>query len=234
MEPPKRDGYEFKGWYSKGKKFDFTKPVKSNITLTAEWEELTWEEVDYVELSGTQYIDTGVPIEPNLYLNADIMITDTPNYVATLMGTTTNTTNYRFWICTFQIDTLKPNCALMENIISDTSLSTNTKYNIYVKFFDGEQKLYVDDVLLCSGTNTSTSTAQAEWNKQGNLLIGKANYSDTVNFVGKIFAFQMLDSDNTLIRDFTPIKLSNGEYALLDKVNNKIYENKGTGNFIAG
>mgnify|MGYP006070223709 CR=1 FL=1 len=37
---PTRSGYEFIGWYQGSTKFDFSKPVTSNITLTAKWEKL--------------------------------------------------------------------------------------------------------------------------------------------------------------------------------------------------
>ena len=37
-EAPTKPGYVFKGWYLDGKKFDFTTPVMSDITLTAQWE----------------------------------------------------------------------------------------------------------------------------------------------------------------------------------------------------
>lgn len=40
IEPkePVKVGFEFKGWYVGEEKFDFTKPITQNITLTAKWE----------------------------------------------------------------------------------------------------------------------------------------------------------------------------------------------------
>ena len=40
IEPkePVKVGFEFKGWYFNEEKFDFTKPITQNITLTAKWE----------------------------------------------------------------------------------------------------------------------------------------------------------------------------------------------------
>lgn len=37
---PERSKYTFKGWYLNGEKFDFSTPIKSNITLKAEWEKI--------------------------------------------------------------------------------------------------------------------------------------------------------------------------------------------------
>ncbi|MBT1164828.1 InlB B-repeat-containing protein [Bifidobacterium felsineum] len=41
MKPrdPTRDGYEFTGWLLDGKAYDFTRPVRSDLTLTAGWEQ---------------------------------------------------------------------------------------------------------------------------------------------------------------------------------------------------
>lgn len=38
-EDPTADGYTFTGWYVDGKEYDFSTPVKEDITITAEWEE---------------------------------------------------------------------------------------------------------------------------------------------------------------------------------------------------
>lgn len=226
-------GYIFVDWTLNGQSYDFSSPVVGNITLVAQWLENKVEFIDYIELTGTQYIDTGIPIAPNLYIDADVAITSTPA-VGTLMGTTTSAESYRFWVCTFQQDTLRPNCGLMENAISETNLLYNTKYNIYVKFFDGEQKLYVDDILHCSASNTSTAAAQEAWNTQGNLLIGKANYSTTNYLYGKIYSFKMYDENHVLTRSFKPCKDVFGVVCLYDEVTGTCFYNQGTTDFIGG
>lgn len=42
-EEPKREGYEFLGWYSGASKYSFDTPVTKDITLTAKWERATCE-----------------------------------------------------------------------------------------------------------------------------------------------------------------------------------------------
>ena len=37
---PKKDGYEFLGWYLNGKLFDFSSSIKSNIVLFAKWNKI--------------------------------------------------------------------------------------------------------------------------------------------------------------------------------------------------
>lgn len=38
-EDPTADGYTFLGWYVDGVEYDFSKPVESDLIITAEWEE---------------------------------------------------------------------------------------------------------------------------------------------------------------------------------------------------
>ncbi len=37
---PARVGYLFLGWYNGDEKYDFTQPVKENLTLVAKWQEI--------------------------------------------------------------------------------------------------------------------------------------------------------------------------------------------------
>lgn len=39
-EDPEREGYEFLGWYLGDEKFDFSEPIKANMTLEAKWREV--------------------------------------------------------------------------------------------------------------------------------------------------------------------------------------------------
>lgn len=53
---PSRDGYVFEGWYLGEDKFDFTKPITSNITLKALWGADVDITGEYVVLNTTQNI----------------------------------------------------------------------------------------------------------------------------------------------------------------------------------
>ena len=44
---PTKEGYIFKGWYLGSDKYDFSKPVTGNITLTAKWEKVVAPPVTY-------------------------------------------------------------------------------------------------------------------------------------------------------------------------------------------
>lgn len=53
---PSRDGYVFEGWYLGEEKFDFSKPITSNITLKALWGADVDITGEYVVLNATQNI----------------------------------------------------------------------------------------------------------------------------------------------------------------------------------
>ena len=56
------------------------------------------------------------------------------------------------------------------------------------------------------------------------------------NYLSKIkmYYFQMYDKDGTLVRDFIPVLDPNGTPAMLDRVENKLYYNQGSGQFLYG
>ena len=49
-----------------------------------------------------------------------------------------------------------------------------------------------------------------------------------------MYSFKMYDQNDTLLRDYIPVRNSKNEVGLLDLVENKFYENKGTGTFTLG
>lgn len=53
-DDPTKEGYDFAGWYYKEELYDFDMPVKSDMTLKAEWEEESKVEVEGVKLNITE------------------------------------------------------------------------------------------------------------------------------------------------------------------------------------
>ena len=190
-------------------------------------------EVEYLESTGTQWIDTGLPIAPNFYLDATFSIPSTIPHVLTFMGTTTlSQPYYRFWVCSIQTNKTI-NCGLINNAISTATLTADEPHNIYVKFFDGEQLCKLDGTTIVSATNTSDSSAKAAWLAQGNLFIGRSRLNEQFNFIGKVFAVKIYDANGTLVRDFVPVRKGTVGY-LYDRVTRKLFGNAGTGDFVLG
>lgn len=236
---PTKTGYKFLYWILNGVEYDFSTLVTSDITLVAEWKEAlvpeAYTQVEYLKFSETQYVDTGLPVAPNFYVDTDILLEENPStYGGVIMGASSES-NYRFWVFSLQ-QARTINCGLINNSISTKILKINQKHNVYIKFFNGEQKLYVDDELYCSASNTATTSHLSDFALLPNLRIGaKANSNTDGWYNGRIYRFKMNDENNTLIRDYIPVLRNSDNVAgMYDRVNKTFNPNAGTGTFLVG
>lgn len=227
-ETTRSDNYIFDAWYLGSEPFDFNTQIIKDITLTAHW--LEYEEVDYIESSGTQYVDTGILVSHTNRMELDIQYTDVNKYQingarsdASGEGTRNDigidykdSTYMLFWgISTTAI----PN----SNIAPDLE-----RHTYFIDCISGEYGM--DDEILGTGTPDETSSSI-----NNIFLFARKKATSTIEgycyerlFSAKIY------TDGTLVRDFQPIKIETGTYALIDKVNNKAYFNAGTGSFTGG
>lgn len=181
-----------------------------------------YTQVDYIESSGTQYIDTS--FTPDSNTKYDIKVTPT-----------TNITTTSYFISAFG-DSKRNNIystngkkasAGYGSVYKNTStlLDTNTTYN----FILDKNKFYINGELtetLNEETfeNTANSTLFAQ-NTNGSI----SNYSEI-----KLHYCKIYDND-VLVRNFIPCyRNSDNEIGLYDLVNNVFYTNQGTGTFSYG
>lgn len=182
-----------------------------------------YQVVDYIESSGTQYIDTGVyPLNANHLIFKGIITsgtTDASFYGSNSSGNfTLNTMSglYQFGVGSY--------------ININSSQARNVLHNIEIFASSTQQKLIVDGETLLNNTETKTII-----NTQTIYLFGRnTNNSLSIPMKGKIYYFKMYNGD-TLVRDFVPcIRKSDNEIGMYDLVNKQFYTNQGTGTFIAG
>lgn len=69
-ETTRSGNYIFDAWYLGDEPFDFNTQIIKDITLTAHW--LAYEEVDYIESSGTQHVDTGFKANQDTKVTASV------------------------------------------------------------------------------------------------------------------------------------------------------------------
>lgn len=196
----------------------------------------TFVPLDYLESTGTQYIDTG--FKPNQDSGIDIAI-DTTNCVnmdypspfgSRGDGTSNLNTNQ------FLIGIQYPNGANTQNwflrygtlsYVGDTSFGTKYGYNRVVinkNIFTINQSSYTFNSTTFQGAYNMYLFG---YNQNGQLGNGENGL-----YNGKIFYAKIYDNE-TLIRDFIPVLDSNNVQCLYDAVNNEFYYNKGTGRFDA-
>ena len=188
---------------------------------------IEYQEVEYIQSSGTQFIDTGfVPND-----NTKIMLVFTNNNATTgnydcVFGTRTNASNantFALWIdsnrCfgafygTGQSITLFP-----------TSINATAKHTATMKGNVAE----IDSVSITCPAVSSSPTYS--------FYIGACNTAGTADYFSKILIYESKIYDNEiLVRDFVPCyRKADNVAGLYDLVNNVFYTNSGSGVFAVG
>lgn len=178
-----------------------------------------YTEVQYIQSSGTQYVDTGFKPNQNSRVVIDAQLLDTSGYPA-LLGVRSSNTKM-FWLyantasqIVFGYGSVKPTAACT---MSDR-LSADANKNV----------LTVNGSALIAAT-ASTFTAVAS------LYLFAANNAGTLQYAAKMFLYSCQIYDNgTMIRDYVPCISPAGAVGLYDLVGQEFYSNAGTGSFTAG
>ena len=188
-----------------------------------------YTELEYIQSTGTQYIDTGVKVSTNNRVELDLQFTDISTgqinggYYMYQVGSTSYTarndigvsgiTNYFFL------------GASAESITTNVTKDTN-RHKFMVDARTGEWS--IDDV---SGSVTPVSHEDSTVNvfigaRQGSTSISSYCYEKIYNV--KIYNF------GNLVRNMIPCKNSSNVIGMYDLVNDTFYTNQGTGDFTAG
>ena len=184
-----------------------------------------YTELEYIESTGTQYIDTGVPLDAADKMTGKIAFTrlNSLSYIAGARGSNSKAIGYILYASLHQGLTIY-NSAWPEqgiNISADEIVEFETVMGTTAQSFsvNGRSVISSDAVNISSFLNTNTIT-----------LFGlRTEYMSSA----KIYSIKIY-RDSTLKRDFVPAKNSSGVIGMYDTVNNEFYTNQGTGEFTAG
>lgn len=172
-------------------------------------------EVEYLQSSGTQYIDTGIYGNPQtaseVRFNAD---TGSPS---TLFG------------CYFSTNERSLTISVGNNVAQRFH---NTVCNATVPFDSDTTVLTNKNGVTVNGVFTSRETPSS-FTTNYTLYLFRINGSTvTTYFKGKYYYCKIWD-DGTLVRDFIPVRVGNVGY-MYDKISGQLFGNSGTGDFILG
>lgn len=174
-----------------------------------------YQQVEYIESTDTQYIDTG--FKPNQNTKVEIYGQQVKNLSNSLFGVNP----------LFVITSLNGKYAFRYN---NTTFATSVSSLGIAKLVLDKNNAYVNDALV----NTfSAGTFQSTYNA---CLFARASASGGVEEKGssKIYYAKIWDN-GTLIRDFIPCyRKSDNVIGLYDLVNGVFYTNAGTGTFLKG
>ena len=182
------------------------------IAIAADKSEIT--KLEYIQSSGTQWIDTGVKAKNNTKVIADCEITYGTGWVK-ILGSYEAGVAFSWWA---------------------------NASNIYA-YYGTEEKLGVGatgkHILTANGNMWSDSVndfafSYSSFTATRNLYLFSVNGGGTYdNAPMKLYSCQIYDN-GTLVRDFIAAKLSDGTVGLYDKLSGLLYINAGTGTFEAG
>ena len=184
-----------------------------------------YTQLQYIESTGGRYIDTGLTAGSDTRVLAQYKL-NSVGFTSPISVRDENVAGAGFgvgvngsqqFISDYNGDrkvftTITPN---------ETDIITVDKNkNVCTITIGGQSETVTNTVSTFTTTNTLPLFAQ---NSAGTVSSGKYIF----------YSFKMWDN-NTLVRDFVPAKNSSGVVGMYDKVSGEFFENKGTGDFIAG
>lgn len=213
LPTPTRTGYTFMGWSKNG--------------LTSEY-----QEVEYIESNGTQWIDTMYYLTSNnIDIKTKIYVSSMPSSEQDIISNQDGFTG-RFVIGLYQ-----------NKIFSYSRNQNGTDTNVCSPIYNGSNTFEIETIynytnnlktmIINEATYTETQNATISNNNQ-TIKIFKAGNTNNMYFIGRIYYLQIYENNN-LVRNLIPsYRKIEREIGMYDTINNVFYTNKGTGTFLKG
>ena len=178
-----------------------------------------YTQIEYIETTGTQYIDTGFKPNQNTKFEVDLNVTNTGCHVFGARTAYLNKAFVLFWASNSDY------CIQMaDSDFNGGTFDTTKRYKVTMT----SSQLFLDDNLQASYSVGDFQCEQNAW------LMSCYSSNSSEYARGKLYSAKIYDG-NTLIRNFIPCKNSSGTIGLYDIVNSQFYTNVGTGGaFTAG
>ena len=183
-----------------------------------------YTKLDYIQSSGTQYINTGFTPKGNSRVVMDFENMLIPADAAALFGARTDTEKNVFGMW-FDTTAVQPHYG---NVTYNTKPIAVASYNV--------RQIYDLNKGVATVGGTSVTFNQLTFNSGCNLTLLAINTNGTVDerrASGKLYSAKIYDN-GTLVRDFIPCKNASGTIGLWDNENSVFYANAGTGTFSTG
>lgn len=186
-----------------------------------------YTELEYIESTGTQYIDTN--FIPNSNTDIEIVCECIDNkFLFGSRKSTTGTSQQRF---AFYLQSLGAKRQTNPQFNNTNILDIYNAYDLSkkntVKF--GKNGFWQNDIQMIDLVKT-----YGEFTGEYSMYLLNCNTANTVSSLfekAKIYACKIYDND-VLVRDFIPVLDKTNVACLYDKVNKEYYYNAGTGEFL--
>lgn len=184
--------------------------------------------IEYLQSSGSQYIDSGIECTSNLKVQFESMVFSTTN--ASVCGGISNASGSTYFRHHFTIDASNNFYYIQRNASVNASIrvgaSTNTWYNVSIDPING--------VGVVNGVQHNFTKLPASYTTYQNYFIfaRKAQSGAIQSKPSRFRSFKMWKND-ILLREFIPVRKGEIGY-MYDKVSGELFGNVGTGKFILG
>lgn len=180
-----------------------------------------YTELEYIQSSGTQYIDTGFKPNQDSRVVAKFDMIQTDTAWRKLWGSGSGSYNLDFALWNDGTTKLQSYYGTKTNsTVPITGMSLNVDANKNIWKYSGETITFDKNNFTCAYSMYIFN-------------VNKDNSSAYLPGMMKLYLFKIYDND-VLVRDFIPCKNPSGVIGLYDLVNNQFYQNAGSGTFIAG
>ena len=186
-----------------------------------------YTQVEYLESTGTQYIDTGFKPTGNTKVKIKVQLPTQTNVQQGIFGVRPGDTG-RFGVFTgTRVDALRVNYNIGGALGGSTTAIPNFNAT-NVNEIEVSNKLIVNDVLVSEVNKTSFQSSVNLY-----LFTNNNNGTPQLEMQGMIWYCKIWDND-VLVRNFIPCKNPSNVAGMYDTVNGVFYANAGTGSFNVG
>ena len=210
----------------------YSTTIRKTITLNARQPEydvefkrnglpIGYQEVEYIESTGTQYIDTGIIASDTTGVYAKLSSLDATSDIVYFGSRKFS----RFWLASWsnRLYLLRNDT----NYIVQT-FNSNETFTIKINYFNDRQYVYNDSV-LASNIETLDDIPYSMYIFGGNNVGGAVNLSSI-----RVYDFIVTENNDVIAKYVPCYRISDGEIGLYDIINDQFYTNKGTGTFNKG
>lgn len=174
-----------------------------------------YTQLEYIESSGTQWIDTGV--KPNQAYTLEVKFQTTQTSAGGIAVSDQNWESNGFGIW-----------------CNASGFGSQSATNLTLSGADPIEAILSQNGLFVDGEQIWTPSAES-FTAAANMTICALNRNGSISekLTGKIYYVRLL-SNGQAVRDFVPCKNASGAVGLYDTVGGQFYANAGTGTFTAG
>lgn len=187
-----------------------------------------YKQVEYIQSSGTQYINTGVigrlPVSVSLKMRTGSGMSSTDTVMLGMYQADAHATPIYLFNGTWYVSVGSTGKASPGGYLAD-----NTDYEVESTLTTSDYNVTVNGTTVINGSATSSSGGTNVL-----YLFARNDFGTATRLASARLDYCKLYQNNVLVRDFVPCIDSSGKYGLYDKVNAQFYGNAGTGSFTGG